>query len=191
MADLPSSSSASVDASPILTVSPPPSAGGGACSGSALSELNYAAMSMEWTDDVLCESPGDAAPDVEAAAADEADKDEADDAGARDVGLRPRASVAVPRRGSKNFDQRRLGPANGQGGRNKGSGRETRRNFGRGVRRAVGSYLCETTGAALSTAPGIAVEMGNRTVTMLAEWSREHGREEVWLVPGLFGVLAP
>lgn len=53
---------------------------------------------------------------------------------------------------AKKFGQHRPGPAHGQGGRRKGSGRDTRESFGLGVRRAVGSYLCETTGAALSSA---------------------------------------
>lgn len=88
------------------------------------------------------------------------------------------------------YGQNRPGPKHGGGGRRKGSGRQTRTNFGRGARRAIGSYLCETSAEALSSACGIPMAAGERTVKMLHEWSTLPGSEEVWLVPGVFGVVA-
>ncbi|OSX77405.1 hypothetical protein BU14_0150s0017 [Porphyra umbilicalis] len=95
-------------------------------------------------------------------------------------GLQPRRSYA----------QSRPGPSHGKGGRKKGSGRRTKQNFGRGLRRVLGVLLSETTAENLSSDCDVPLAAAREALTLLQSWSSTTGREEVWLVPGVFGVIA-
>lgn len=102
----------------------------------------------------------------------------------------PDAPTQDSTRPGRQYGQMRPGPGHGRGGRKKGSGRRNKENFSRGLRRVVGAYLLEVTSASLASNFHVPLASGQKTVDMLRTQSREHGRQEVWLVPGLFGVIA-
>jgi len=64
-----------------------------------------------------------------------------------------------------------------------GSGRRTKENFGRGLRRVIGAYLCEVTAVTLSSECSVPVLAAQQAVSMLKEWAATDGNEEVWTVP--------
>lgn len=101
---------------------------------------------------------------------------------------RPAAQVPSNRR--LVFRQKRPGPRHGLGGRKKGSGRETKKNFGRGLRRVVGAFLSETTSEVLSAECGVSTATAQGTIDLLKRWAGANGSEEIWMVPGVFGVVA-
>lgn len=102
----------------------------------------------------------------------------------------PAAVVSHTVRGDRTYGQGRPGPKHGRGGRKLGSGRHTKKNFGTAVRRVVGAYLCKVPAATLSSDCGISAEAGVTTIELLSAWAKAPGNEEVWLLPGMLGVVA-
>jgi len=54
----------------------------------------------------------------------------------------------------------------------------------------MGAYLSEMTAESLATECHVPVTAGRQTIKLLRTWAETAGREEVWLLPGLFGVVA-
>lgn len=102
----------------------------------------------------------------------------------------PAAVVSHAVRGDRKYGQGRPGPKHGRGGRKLGSGRHTKENFATAVRRVVGAYLCKVSAATLSSDCGISAEAGVNTIELLSAWAKAPGNEEVWLLPGMLGVVA-
>ena len=88
------------------------------------------------------------------------------------------------------FRQARPGPRHGKGGRKKGSGRRTKENFGRGLRRVLGAFLSNTPVETLARDWGVSRDAAEGALMMLQMWEDMEGKEQVWLVPGIFGVVA-
>ncbi|OSX76515.1 hypothetical protein BU14_0188s0033 [Porphyra umbilicalis] len=117
------------------------------------------------------------------------DADEAD--GRPPVGVPAMdARVRGGGRTGRQYGQRRPGPGHGQGGRKKGSGRRTKEHFGRGLRRVMGAHLSDVSAESLATHCHVPLTAAQTTVALLRTWANADGREEVWLLPGVFGVVA-
>jgi len=85
--------------------------------------------------------------------------------------------------------QMRRGPGHGRGGRKRGSVRKTEVNFGTGLRRALGSYFEHATSETKARDCGIHINVANGSIARMEEWASLTGREEVWLIPGVFGLV--
>lgn len=102
----------------------------------------------------------------------------------------PVCGTELPAKRRLVYKQQRPGPKHGQGGRKKGSGRETKKNFGRGLRRVVGAFLGETSSESLSAECGVSSAAARGALKMLKSWAAAPGSEEIWMVPCVFGVVA-
>lgn len=188
--------STSVDASPVFVASIPPSEVPRPSSVAPF-VLNYTAETLD-VDDVLSaatangarpENPTDVAPvpdeDIECAESDARGRA----AGERHSGA-PRALGDGRSSSRLLYGQSRPGPNHGLGGRKKGTGHRTRENLGFGLRRALGDFLCDTTIDSLTSECGASSLGAQATMELLDGWAGLPGSEQVWFVPGVFGVVA-
>lgn len=188
-----SDESTSVDSSPVFVVSPPAS-----IVQDPLSNPPFAINLTEQTMDIT-EGLADATNDAQrttssgvlpvedsGAAADHADAVGRGDQESWPPGSRRNGSSAEPLR----YGQERPGPSHGRGGRKRNSGHRTREKFGCGLRRALGKYLCETTIDSLVSNGGASGSAAQSTLELLESWAGLPGSEQVWFVPGVFGVVA-
>lgn len=99
---------------------------------------------------------------------------------------RPSAAPLPPRK----YEPSLPGPKHGRGGRKTVTGRNSKKNFGRGLRRVVGAFLCEADASTFSRLSGVPAAATDAAFTLLRGWSWTPGSEQVWLVPGTIGVVA-
>lgn len=192
----------SLDCDPVLVASAPPSDGRSTPGGSAPSLVYLAGSSTVGGDGDSGDGRQDpGAVDLLAAAVEPladadtresqmdagAEEPAADDAG-QATGHAPAPDPPVVE--DLIDGQARPGPKHGVGGRKVGSGRRTKVNFGVGLRRVLGAYLCNISVAKLSSDAGISTDASRAAIALLEGWAKTEGSEEVWLLPGMLGVVA-
>jgi len=118
------------------------------------------------------------------------DHQDGDDAAAPTPAVNPTSTLPSGAPDRQRFEQSRPGPRHCLGGRKKGSGRRTRENFGVGLRRALGAFLSSTPVESFVSDCGISRATAKETIKLLETWAQTDGKEQVWLVPGVFGVVA-
>lgn len=190
--------SSSLESGPAFVASAPPSEVFPVCTGSVLSVASLAGESSASDpngapgamDDALHEQPGDEQMD-DLFKDDEVE--EMEDDGAQNAPAYAAAPAALPTPAmplTLRYGQNCPVPKHGRGGRKRGTGRRMKENFSRGLRRAIGAYLRETAPSTLTFAVDITADAAAGTLKVLKGWSMDTGREQVWLMPGMLGMIA-